>query len=61
MFFLAAIVTLAFGAQSIDYFDNTNSELTCSIKQCSLFPPIFEAYLRNICDHLVGDLASLSL
>ena len=29
MVFLAAIVTLVFGAQSIDYFDNTNSELTC--------------------------------
>ena len=29
MFFLAAIVTSAFGAQSINYFDNTNSELTC--------------------------------
>ena len=27
--FLAAIVTSAFGTQSIDYFDNTNSELTC--------------------------------
>ena len=25
MFFLASIVTSAFGAQSIDYFDNTNS------------------------------------
>ena len=29
MFFLASIVTSAFGAQSINYFDNTNSELTC--------------------------------
>ena len=29
IFFLASIVTSAFGAQSIDYFDNTNSELTC--------------------------------
>ena len=29
MFFLAAIATLAFGAQSIDCLDNTNSELTC--------------------------------
>ena len=26
---LAGIVTLTFGAQSIDYFNNTNSELTC--------------------------------
>ena len=26
---LAGIVTLTFGAQSIDYFHNTNSELTC--------------------------------
>ena len=29
MFFLASIVTSAFGVQSINYFDNTNSELTC--------------------------------
>ena len=29
---------------SCAYFDKTNSELTCS-----LFPPIFNAYLRNIC------------
>ena len=28
-FFLASIVTSAFGVQSINYFDNTNSELTC--------------------------------
>ena len=27
---LAGIVTSAFGAQSIDYFNNTNSELTCT-------------------------------
>ena len=26
---LAGIVTSTFGVQSIDYFDNTNSELTC--------------------------------
>ena len=26
---LAGIVTSTFGAQSIDYFDNTNSEVTC--------------------------------
>ena len=26
---LAGIVTLTFGSQSIDYFNNTNSELTC--------------------------------
>ena len=60
--FLASIVTSAFGAQSIDYFDSTNSELTCLLSRvCSLFPPIFEAYSRNICARLVGDLASLSL
>ena len=60
--FLASIVTLAFGAQSIDYFDSTNSELTCLLSRvCLLFPPIFEAYSRNIYAHLVGDLASLSL
>ena len=51
MFFLAAIVTLTFGVQSIDYFDNTNSELTCSIKQCLLvistdIRSLFEEYLR---------------
>ena len=34
--FLAAIVTSAFGAQSIDYFDSTNSELTCLVKQSFL-------------------------
>ena len=28
-FLLASIVMSAFGAQSINYFDNTNSELTC--------------------------------
>ena len=27
--FLAGIVTSAFGTQSINFFDNTNSELTC--------------------------------
>ena len=60
--FLASIVTSAFGVQSIDYFDSTNSELTCLLSRvCSLFPPIFEAYSRNICARLVGDLASLSL
>ena len=61
---LAGIVTLTFGARSIDYFHDTNTgELTCSklSRVCSLFPPIFEAYSRNICDRLVGDLASLSL
>ena len=59
---LAGIVTSTFGAQSINYFHNTNSELTCELSRvCSLFPPIFEVYLRNICNRLVGDLASLSL
>ena len=42
--FLASIVASAFGAQSIDYFDSTNSELTCLLSRvCSLFPPILEA------------------
>ena len=41
---------------SCAYFDKTNSALTCS-----LFPPIFNAYSRNICARLVGDLASWSL
>ena len=29
VFFLAALVMSAFGAQSINFFHNTNSELTC--------------------------------
>ena len=42
--FLASIVTSAFGTQSINYFDSTNSELTCLLSRvCLLFPLIFEA------------------
>ena len=50
---LAGIVTLTFDVQSIDYFHNTNSELTVYllIKQSLLFIPtdirsLFEEYLR---------------
>ena len=60
MCFLAVIVTYAFGAQS----DNPKSELAYLLilsRVCSLFPPIFNAYSRNICARPVGDLASLSL
>ena len=51
MFFFSCHCDVGFGAQSIDYFDNTNSELTCSIKQCLLvistdIRSLFEEYLR---------------